>query len=575
DKDCPLNEEVKQVEEVRYEEFGRTTPFNGSNGGKFHVGPPGYYTKIDNRPPYGKKMQSLEELFAKHQEESARRSIEMEVRIKKLQENAEINTRNQSSSLKNLETQIEQLTKEIHSDKTLDSSSEQIKTITADQETFRPNKLHGVSFILDPESDATEVLQHQLSCKELNPGNFTLPYAIGNFNFYAMADLGASINVMPRSIFEHLHLTNLRKTNMLCEMADMSKKAPLGLVENVIVKIGKFLFFSDFIIIDNTPSETTILGRPFSATIRVEIDVFARKISLEINEDRISFDSMRNNHKYTNPSERIFMVRPQSPAQSKNQIDYEESGNWDNRSPNLDDREPKKQKFELDKNFSRAHFCSLIKQNIKEQTKMWPSCAPDKKMCDGGVEICGVSKTGNLSRYAEWHTDISEPVKKALLKLWLIDCFQDNSACENNPTHRSFYDYKWEFNLEIDKLADEYELGIGKKGHILDHIWEYCNQVHNKNYEWHNFEFENEECEEIGTEDKDYHPPEVQVKTFKVRKYSFKGGQSFICVTKDLDNTLPLGRKNRSKIQKLRGNSRDRLESYSFGNLAEFAAVTT
>ncbi|GJX40314.1 hypothetical protein Tco_0255304 [Tanacetum coccineum] len=132
---------------------------------------------------------------------------------------------------------------------------------------------------------------------------------------------------------------------------------------------------------------------------------------------------------------------------------------------------------------------------------MWLSCDLDKKICDGGVEICGVSKTGNL-RYAEWcdispsseassqeankprprdytfrewtlikvgHTDISEPVKKALLKLWLIECFQGNSACENNPTHRSFDDYKWEFNLEINKLADDYELGIGKKGHILDH----------------------------------------------------------------------------------------------------------
>ncbi|GJQ89991.1 hypothetical protein Tco_0001130 [Tanacetum coccineum] len=70
-KDCPLNEEVKQVEEVRYGEFGRTTPFNGSNRGKFRVGPLGYYTKIDNRPPYGEKRQSLKELLAKHQEESA------------------------------------------------------------------------------------------------------------------------------------------------------------------------------------------------------------------------------------------------------------------------------------------------------------------------------------------------------------------------------------------------------------------------------------------------------------------------------------------------------------------------
>ncbi|GKD60434.1 hypothetical protein Tco_1297943 [Tanacetum coccineum] len=211
DKDCPLNEEVKQVEEVRYGEFRRTTPFNESNGGKFHVRPPGYYTKIDNRPSYGEKRQRLEELLAKHQEESARRSTEMEVWIKKLQENAKINTRNQSASLKNLETHIEQLPKEIQFDKILNSSSRQVKTITSDQETSGINKLHGVSFISRPRINTPEVLQHQLPPKELNPGNFTLPYTIGKFNFYAITNLGASINVMPRSIFEHLQLIDLKK----------------------------------------------------------------------------------------------------------------------------------------------------------------------------------------------------------------------------------------------------------------------------------------------------------------------------------------------------------------------------
>ncbi|GKC74626.1 reverse transcriptase domain-containing protein [Tanacetum coccineum] len=467
DKDCPLSEEVKQFEEVRYGEFGRTTPFNGNNGGK-----------------------------------------------------------NQSASFKNLEIQIEQLTKEIHSDKTLSSSSEQIKTVTSDHETFRLNKLHEVSFISGPESNTPEVLQHQLPRKELNPGNFILPCMIGKFSFYAMANLGASINVMPRSIFEHLHLNNLKKTNVLCEMANMSKKAPLGIVENVLVKIDKLLFPSDFAIIDNTPSETTILGRPFLATIYAEIYVFVGKFSLGINEDIISFDSMRKDN---NPSKK-FMVnyglinRPQSPAQSNNQIDYEESGNWDNRSPNLDDRKPKKRKINLDDNVPRTHFCKPIKQNIQEQTKMWPSCDLDKKMA-GKILLSQTSALVWDNRYAEWcdispssevssqesnkprprdytfrewtlikvgHTDISEPVKKALLKLWLIDYFQDDSAIVNNPTHSepvkkallklwlidyfqddsdivnnpthgSFDDYKWEFNLEIDKLADEYKLGIGKK----------------------------------------------------------------------------------------------------------------
>ncbi|GKA19467.1 putative reverse transcriptase domain-containing protein [Tanacetum coccineum] len=107
---------------------------------------------------------------------------------------------------------------------------------------------------------------------------------------------------------------------MLCEMADMSKKVPLGIVENVLVKINRFLFLSDFIIIDNTLSETIILGRPFLATIHAETDVFAGKFSLGINEDRIRCDAIRKEQESTNRSERIFMVnsglisRPQSPA---------------------------------------------------------------------------------------------------------------------------------------------------------------------------------------------------------------------------------------------------------------------
>ncbi|GKA24607.1 hypothetical protein Tco_0710640 [Tanacetum coccineum] len=55
DKECPLNEEVKQLEEVKYGVFGRSAPFNRSNGAKFRVGPPRYYTCTDNRPPYGEK----------------------------------------------------------------------------------------------------------------------------------------------------------------------------------------------------------------------------------------------------------------------------------------------------------------------------------------------------------------------------------------------------------------------------------------------------------------------------------------------------------------------------------------
>ncbi|GJX00236.1 zinc knuckle CX2CX4HX4C containing protein, partial [Tanacetum coccineum] len=280
DNDCPLNEEVKQVEEVRYGEFGRITPFNGNNGGKFRIGPPGYYTKTDNHPPYGERRQNLEELLAKHQEESTRRSTEMEVWIKKLQENAEINTRNQNASLKNLETQIEQLTKELYS---RDIKSKQAKVVSVEHEGPYSSKklknLHGISFLSNSQEENTN---DQLPTKESNPRHFTLPYTIGNFNFYAMANLGASVNVLPRNIFEYLELTNLSETKMLVEMADMRKKAPLGIVRDILVKIDKFMFPSDFVILDQTPNSTVNLGRPFLAIVHAQINVFEKEISVGI-----------------------------------------------------------------------------------------------------------------------------------------------------------------------------------------------------------------------------------------------------------------------------------------------------
>ncbi|GJZ97850.1 integrase, catalytic region, zinc finger, CCHC-type containing protein [Tanacetum coccineum] len=66
--------------------------------------------------------------------------------------------------------------------------------------------------------------------------------------------------------------------------------------------------------------------------------------------------------------------------------------------------------------------------------------------------------------------------------------------------------------VEIDQLADEYELGIGKKGHMLDKIWEYCKDIHRNNtYWWHDHGFEEEERDEMGIEIEKYDPPEVQV----------------------------------------------------------------
>nr|GFD15723.1 hypothetical protein [Tanacetum cinerariifolium] len=121
------------------------------------------------------------------------------------------------------------------------------------------------SFVAEEEGDTSGTLPCHLRHKELNPGSFTLPCTISNLNLYAMADLGASVNIMPKLIFEHLKLANLKETSMVVEMADMTKKAPLGIVENIKVKFNKFLFPSDFVIIDmlRESNETMILEGHF------------------------------------------------------------------------------------------------------------------------------------------------------------------------------------------------------------------------------------------------------------------------------------------------------------------------
>ncbi|GKE58473.1 putative ribonuclease H-like domain-containing protein [Tanacetum coccineum] len=173
----------------------------------------------------------------------------------------------------------EQLMKEVHTKAVTEvptSSVGQCKAVYDEApinkaSSNKTNEIHGVSFIDEHEEDnlPSEGLPRQLPPKEINPGSFTLHCTIGSLDFYTMTDLGASINVTPKSMFEHLKLANLKETNMLVEMVDMSKKVPLGIVENLLVKIDKFLFSSDFVIIDmlETRNETMILGRPLIVAI--------------------------------------------------------------------------------------------------------------------------------------------------------------------------------------------------------------------------------------------------------------------------------------------------------------------
>nr|GEY28392.1 RNA-directed DNA polymerase, eukaryota, reverse transcriptase zinc-binding domain protein [Tanacetum cinerariifolium] len=116
---------------------------------------------------------------------------------------------------------------------------------------------------------------------------------------------------------------------------------------------------------------------------------------------------------------------------------------------------------------------------------------------------------------------------------------------DKDPIERSFDNYKWVFDLEIEQLADKYELGLGKKGHILDMIWENRKNIQGKAKEWwYDYWLEEDEKQENG--DKKYDPPMVHMETFEITIYLFDNRNSLICVTDEIKYTLSLGRENGS-----------------------------
>nr|GEW60078.1 reverse transcriptase domain-containing protein [Tanacetum cinerariifolium] len=116
-----------------------------------------------------------------------------------------------------------------------------------------------------------------------DPGRFLIPCDFLEFdNCLALADLGASINLMPLSIWKKLRLPTLNDTKMVLELADRTISKPTGVAENVFVKVGKFYFPTDFVVLDfiADPRVPLILGRPFLSTAHAIINVHEREIIL-------------------------------------------------------------------------------------------------------------------------------------------------------------------------------------------------------------------------------------------------------------------------------------------------------
>ncbi|GKD64867.1 mediator of RNA polymerase II transcription subunit 7A-like protein [Tanacetum coccineum] len=234
-----LGREIKKVNEKVYAaQFG--APYQP--GGQYRAAGPGFYQRNNRNSSYPNRRQTLEELLTKFMAESTKRHEENSNIIKEIRASTNAAIRNQGASIKTLEIQIGQMSK-----------------VHMSYQTHR-----------------------------------SVTYFLKQFPFLALVDLGASVSVMSLSTYTNLDLGDLAHTRLTVELADRIIKHPWGIAENVLDRIDKFIFPIDFIILDIFEDDDVplILGRPFLSTAHAKIDVFKRKITLRVGEEKIVFKSI-------------------------------------------------------------------------------------------------------------------------------------------------------------------------------------------------------------------------------------------------------------------------------------------
>ncbi|XP_073139099.1 uncharacterized protein [Henckelia pumila] len=152
--------------------------------------------------------------------------------------------------------------------------------------------------------ECSAILQKKIPQKLKDPGSFTIPRIIcGATVNRALCDLGTSFNLMSLFIFRSLQLGEVKPTTITLQLADRSLTYPCDIVENVLVKVDKFIFSADFVVLDMEEAQDVplILGRPFLATRRALIDVQDGELTLRVGGEAVTF----NIYKTTNYQDEV------------------------------------------------------------------------------------------------------------------------------------------------------------------------------------------------------------------------------------------------------------------------------
>ncbi|XP_021756140.1 DNA damage-inducible protein 1-like [Chenopodium quinoa] len=141
-------------------------------------------------------------------------------------------------------------------------------------------------------AECSAILQNTLPKKLGDPGSYSISVKHGDIEINrALCDLGASVSLMPFSMCKKLQMGELKPTHISLELVDMSAKFPLGVFEDVPLRVGKFFIPCDFVVMEMEEDAHVpiILGRPFLATAGAIIDMKNGKITFEVGDEKIEY----------------------------------------------------------------------------------------------------------------------------------------------------------------------------------------------------------------------------------------------------------------------------------------------
>nr|GEV95959.1 putative reverse transcriptase domain-containing protein [Tanacetum cinerariifolium] len=222
--------------------------------------------------------------------ESEKRHKEKSNLIKEIRASTDAAIRNQGASIKTLEIQFGQMSKVLH-ERGFESLPRSSKANPKDQVKSISTNIEADSYLIRRTGSsqyAVSTRRNHTMMYETRPT--TIPF-LSRLNGYYWA----SVSVMPLSTYLNLGLGKLAHTKLTVELANMTVKYPKGITKNMLLGISKFVFPVDFIILDMLEDIKVplILKRLFLSTTRAKIDVYNRKITLRIGEERIIFKSVK------------------------------------------------------------------------------------------------------------------------------------------------------------------------------------------------------------------------------------------------------------------------------------------